>query len=200
MQQRGGQPLYLTLDVGHQVGQQHYQRPGRAEIGVYVMALRQGKHLPDLWLGGAEAADWMSEPDAAQRLMAYVEERPHLFAAPEDGDLYAWARTLGGYSPIVHLQQTDGHSSGHQPFNAKTNANGSVSPEKVLRALQASYDALEQDGLPLRVREIVLTIEVFAKTAERPAQTIQNIRETAEYWRRFVPEDGLSLSTLVAAL
>ncbi len=200
VQKRGGQPLYLTLDVGHQVGQRHYLRPGRVEIGVYVMALRQGKHVPDLWLGGAETADWLSEPDAAQRLMAYVEERPYLFAASEDGDLYEWARVLGGYSPIVHLQQTDGSSSGHQPFNAKTNANGIVLPEKVLRALQSAYAAAPQEGAPPRVREIVLTIEVFAKTAERPAQTIQNIRETADYWRRFVPEDGLSLSTLVASL
>lgn len=200
VQQGGGQPFYLTLDVGHQVGQRNFLRPGRAEIGVYIASLRQGKRPPDLWLGGAETADWMHEPDAAQRLMDYVEERPYLFASPEDGDLYEWARILGGYSPIVHLQQTDGSSSAHLPFTSKTNATGIVAPDKLLRALQAAYAGPELEGGPPRVKEIVLTIEIFARTAERPAQTLQHIRETAEYWRRFVPNDGLSLSSIVAAL
>ena len=44
--------------------------------------------------------------------MESIERRPYLFAEAHDGDPYAWLRALGRYSPIIHLQQTDGHGIG----------------------------------------------------------------------------------------
>jgi hypothetical protein len=46
------------------------------------------------------------------------------------------------------------------------------------------------------VEDIYLTIEMFSGTVERPARILANLRETAAYWRRFVPEDGMRLDEI----
>jgi hypothetical protein len=34
---------------------------------------------------------------------------------------------------------------------------------------------------------------------EYPTQIVKNVKESVEYWRRFIPEDGLSLDQLVGS-
>jgi hypothetical protein len=36
-------------------------------------------------------------------------------------------------------------------------------------------------------------------TAEKPSDILAKINESAAYWRRFVPEDGLTLDQLITA-
>ena len=107
---RSGAPLYLTLDVGHAVGQRNFLRP---------------------------TADT-------------TDDGRELYAQPHDGDPYAWLRALAAYSPIVHLQQTDGTVSAHRPFSRKYNESGIITPQRVLQAMKDSYDTPEAQGLPPR--------------------------------------------------
>lgn len=51
-----------------------------------------------------------------EQVLQEIDRYPYLFAAESDGDTYRWLEELGGYSPIVHLQQTTGTSSSHQPL------------------------------------------------------------------------------------
>ncbi len=191
-------PFYLTLDTGHQIGQRRFLRPEQTEVEAYIQAVNQGKPIPINWLTSLPFE--VREKPTAENLTTYIEARPYLFAALEDGDLYHWLRTLGCYSPIIHLQQTDGNISGHKPFTEANNRTGIVDPAKVLRAIWEAYQQPADAELPPPCANIYLTLEIFSGTAEYPAQTLANIRESAAYWRQFIPQDGLPLDRLIAQL
>ncbi len=195
-------PLYLTLDTGHQIGQRRFLRPEQADIETYVEAVNQGKTIPMKWL--ASLPFDTPETQTVDNLMTYIEDHPYLFATQEDGDLYHWLRTLGCYSPIIHLQQTDGNVSAHKPFTEANNRIGIVDPPKVLQAIWESYQQPTESAstlpFPPQCDDIYLTLEIFSGTAEYPAQSIANIRESAAYWRQYIPKDGLPLDELIAQL
>jgi len=189
VQQQAGVPFYLTLDVGHQVGQQYFQKPTREQVAAHLNG-----DAPDLWLGLPD------DTNNVEQVMDYIEAHPQFFAQPQDGDLYAWTRTLGCYSPIIHLQQTDGSASAHRPFTPQYNETGIVKGDLMLKALAESYaQALPINTLP-PTDEIYFTIEVFSGTAQRYPSIIDNLKATAAYWRQFIPEDGITLDEAVARL
>lgn len=194
---QGKAPFYITLDTGHQVGQKHYQKPSREQIEAVVDARRRGDDLPDVWLGPVEITPDSRDADAVDAWQQRIEARPYLFAEVQDGDVYAWLRRLGRYSPIIHLQQTDGNASAHRPFTEAFNRSGIIHGEQVLMALDDSCSQTASSGNEMPpVEDIYLTIEMFSGTAERPARILANLRETAAYWRRFVPEDGMRLDEI----
>jgi D-erythrulose 1-phosphate 3-epimerase len=121
-----------------------------------------------------------------------------MVAEAEDGDPYAWLRALAAYSPVIHLQQTDGIHSAHAPFTAKNNASGIITPARVLEAIKAAYDAPEADGMPPRVEDIYLTFEFFPGTAQRYETILPEIIESAAYWREIVREDGQTVDVSLA--
>lgn len=120
-------------------------------------------------------------------------------AGPEDADPYAWLERFAPYAPIIHLQQTDGTASAHRPFTERWNATGIIDPERVLAAIERAYAAPVDPEMPPRVERIALTLEIFTPTAERPADTLRHLAESAAYWRRWLPEDGLTPSEALAA-
>ena len=85
-----------------------------------------------------------------------MDRYPHLFAAEQDCDLYGWLEQVGCYSPIVHLQQSNGKSSSHLPFTAACNETGIVHPLKVLQAIARSYTKEPRPGMPRRCAEVYL--------------------------------------------
>lgn len=48
--------------------------------------------------------------------------------------------------------------------------------------------------------EICLTLEVFAGTAELPVDILNKVKDSAAYWRQFIPEDGMPLDELLKRL
>lgn len=195
---QGGAPLYITLDTGHQTGQRHFLRPEPAQVDAYIRARRSGGALPDLWLGYIVDSDWLDDGQPTHRLAEQIENHPQWFAEPQDADLYAWVQALGCFAPIIHLQQTDGSVSAHRPFTEKYNRDGIVTPQRLLSALYTAYQrAADALGLPPPCQDVYLTLEIFSGTAERPQHSLNNIRESAAYWREFIPRDGLTLDQLV---
>lgn len=215
---RGGAPFYITIDVGHQSGQSRYRRPSRDDLLGALDYIRSTGNSPEFWVGpepvlrhlrhaagaaGAAGATARARENvrAVQEIEALLDRYPHLFAREADGDPYAWLRELAGWSPIVHLQQTDGNTSAHRPFNEETNRTGIIEGGRVLRAIHEHYSNARDDGtLPPRVADIYLTLEIFSGTAETPERIRRNVRESAEYWRRFIPADGMGLDELVRLL
>ena len=187
-----GRDFYFTEDVGHH--HVKYQRPDRG-------ALAGGK-VRGVWLGTDRAFSLADRGGIStwELISAEMDANPQLFSSPEDGDCYAWLARLGCYSPIVHLQQTDGQTSAHLPFTQEENRRGKITGEKVLRALMRSYDRPEIAGMPSRCDEIYLTLEVFSSTTSIPHDLLDDYRTSVAYWRRFVPEDGMALDELVARL
>jgi D-erythrulose 1-phosphate 3-epimerase len=205
---RSRRPLYLTLDTGHQYGQRKFMRLPPARVRQLLREARvTGRLETGRWLGPASAyalfraavaAPEGAEDDCLQRLEQEMDRYPHLFAAWEDGDTYRWLEALGCYSPVIHLQQTDGSSSPHRPFTEENNRGGIIRGEKVLQAIAAAYSREPEPRMPPRCEEIYLTLEIFAGTADFPVDIIQGLAESVEYWRRYIPTDGLTTEELLA--
>lgn len=196
-------PFFITLDVGHQSGQHKFQWPEKHYLLELVNKVRAGADIAKAWLGSAKAYDKLhggieenlADEEIMQLLMNDIILYPHLFAQAKDTDTYAWLESLGCYSPIVHLQQTDGKTSAHWPFTEENNQKGIVEPEKVLQTLYQSYLQNEGSDLP-QCQEIFLTLEIFAKTADIPMDILRNMEQSVAYWRKFIPEDGVALDKL----
>jgi sugar phosphate isomerase/epimerase len=54
------------------------------------------------------------------------------------GDPYAWLEDLLPWSPIIHLQQTDGKADRHWPFSPEFNAVGIIEPRRVVDIVKHS--------------------------------------------------------------
>lgn len=190
--QESGRNFYFTEDVGHH--QRKFQRPSE---GQYLTT-----PYPDLWLGSDKAFALARERgiSAWPSIEEDMDKNPQLFASAKDCDCYQWLSELGCYSPIIHLQQTDGQTSAHILFTEKTNAWGIINPLKVLSALKASYDRPIDPGMPDRCTDIYLTLELYSGTASIIEQDWVGFEESARYWRNAIPEDGLPLDELVARL
>jgi sugar phosphate isomerase/epimerase len=144
-----------------------------------------------------------SVTEKSGRPFYFTEDVGHhtpVFQEGKDADCYAWLSEIGCYSPIIHLQQTDGKTSSHFPFTKERNAWGKIEGGKVLRALKASYETPPEKGMPPRCDKIYLTLELFFPTAAVVKDCLDDVRESAAYWRRFVPQDGMRLDTLCGAL
>jgi sugar phosphate isomerase/epimerase len=194
-------PAYVAVDTGHQTGQHRFLRPSSEEI---ASGLSGETPIPYL---GPESSYAICERaagrggagirDAVTRIEKEMDRYPHLFAASRDCDLYRWLEELGCYSPIVHLQQTNGRSSQHLPFLPACNEVGIVHPLKVLQALARSYDSPPRPGMPPRCEDIYLTFEIFPHTTDRRRDILGVLAESVEYWRQWVPQDGETLDSLI---
>lgn len=201
---RSGAPFYITADLGHMNGQQYFLKPDAGYVERAIVSAREGSPIRRLWLGSVAAHDTckravngeISVSRAVASIMADVEAHPHLFAAPEDASNDAWVRRAGCYSPIIHLQQTDGKSSPHWTFTPENNRNGIVRPDEFLRALKASYALPDDPAMPPKCGEITLTFEPFIATAGNTYDLLDDIAESVRCWRRWIPKDGLRLSEI----
>jgi sugar phosphate isomerase/epimerase len=183
-----GSSFYFTEDVGH-----HQSKFIKPEDSVLEQIC--GKPVQGIWLGSDSAYLCVGQGDLAG-LKTAVAKAPHLFAEPKDGDCYAWLSELGLYSPIIHLQQTEGRSSEHRPFTAANNAHGIIDGERVLKALKAAYGKGKK-GVINPCENIYLTLELFAGTSAFPRDLLSDIRESVDYWRKWIPEDGMRLDRLI---
>jgi hypothetical protein len=111
---------------------------------------------------------------------------------------YVWLERLACYSPIIHLQQTDGKSSSHRAFTKENNRHGIIHGDKVLNAIATACSQESEPDLPPHSPEIYLTIEVFSGTADIPHDILDRLTETVAYWRKYVPQDGLTLQEVLA--
>ena len=189
---RSGRGFYFTEDLGHHTTR--FMRPDRDTVAA--------RSTRGVWLGTDRAFSLADQggSSAWDQLAAEMDANPQLFSTAEDGDCYAWLERLGCYSPIIHLQQTDGQTSAHLPFTEDRNRWGRITGDRVLRALKRSYDTPAPAAMPERCDEIYLTLEVFSATTSIPHDLLEDYRATVQYWRRFVPEDGLALDVLVGRL
>ena len=198
-----GAPVYLTLDTGHQSGQRRFLAPTEETLHTFYDAIQQGQKT-SVYLGTTAHYEALAEIvrqglsftafcEEAQR---FCVEHSYMFSRFEDGDPYRWIETFGCYSPIVHLQQTDGTFSKHKSFTAQNNAQGIITPPEVLQALYRSSQHSDWPGLK-KVDHVYLTLEIFLPTACDSRVALEEIAESAKYWRHYIPQDGLELVELI---
>ncbi|MHC4962202.1 MAG: hypothetical protein ACYTGA_08785, partial [Planctomycetota bacterium] len=85
----------------------------------------------------------------------------------------------------------------HKPFNDEYNGTGIIKGRQVLEMIARAYQAANRQSLPPVCEDIYLTIEVFSGTGDMPNDIIHRLRQTVEYWRQFVPTDGVHLDRLL---
>ena len=195
-------PFYITIDTGHQSGQRRFLRPDSEKIAQMLQKKQNGDFIPELWLGSSQAFDIFDKADPADReavdaICDDIKKHGYMFAGYDDGCTYRWLSELGRYSPIIHLQQTDGVSSSHLPFTPEYNEKGIIKGEKVISSLYDSFINSSSDvGMPPCPDKIYLTLEMFTGTAAINRTQLDKMSRTVEYWRRFIPRDGMKLSEL----
>lgn len=197
---RAGSACYVTIDTGHQVGQRKFLQPSVEAIKAAAI------NGPDsTWLG-PESAYQLAESRAGRedadhlgaQISTQIDANPQFFAQDRDGDLYEWVRDVGRYSPLMHLQQTDGTGSHHAPFTKVNNEHGIVHPRPLFEALLDSYAQPVADDMPPPVDTVSVSFEIFSGTAEKRREVLAKMRESVDYWRAAIPTDGLPLSELLS--
>lgn len=192
-------PSYVTIDVGHMVGQRKFLMPKRGQI------VRAVKEKQNIWLGSDRAQrlfeDGMRNESGIEEIADRIEEDVHaheyLFAERLDSDMYNWLEALGCYSPIIHLQQTDGKTSGHAAFTPETNKEGIVRGDKMLESIKKSYEVNREKPLQDMTEDIYLSFEIFGANTETGREIIAKLQQSIDYFRQWVPEDGMRLDELV---
>lgn len=204
-------PFYIAVDVGHMVGQRKYRLPSTALIVQAVEMQRAQGRIRGIWLGPEygyrmveEQALQSSRSDFifAENLRLELQSSyAYMFSFNEqDDDPHAWLEELGAYSPIIHLQQTNGKTSSHAPFTAETNKEGIISPRSVLEALKRSYAMPDNPSMPPRTDRITLAFEIFISNVKYPHDALDELKETAQYWKQYIPRDGMTLDEALSLL
>jgi len=190
--QESGRDFYFTEDVGH-----HHVKFIRRD----KETLRENGPC-GTWLGTDKAYELANEfgIDAWDSIEAEMDRSGHLFSEPKDGDCYEILRQLGCYSPIIHLQQTNGTSSAHLPFTDEENAKGIIRGPQILQAIKESYESEPDGDMPARTDEIYLTLEVFSYSTSILNNVLCDYRKSVDYWRQYIPEDGLRLDDLCSRI
>ena len=202
-----GLPVYLTLDTGHMSLQRRFLPPSPEQLAELGTAVSRGQSTP-VYFGTRTVYEALCQ--AVRRgacgagLTAAATELAgrfaYQFSAPEDAVPVNWLDRFGAFAPIIHLQQTDGHSSSHQSFTARTEKAGIIHAPDVLRALARSVRQAVPPGFPPRVEHVYLTLEPFLPTACNSRLFLDEIAESAGYWRRYVPVDNMDLAEAVDRL
>lgn len=190
---KAGNPMYITIDTAHQVGQHSFLPPTDEQL---KQMLKTGD-TKGFTLGRKVSEMIRAKKHSFDEVKQTLDEYAYLFSKPEDSDVFKWFSELGCYSPLVHLQQTDGTYSGHKPFTQKFNQTGIIDPKKVFAAIAESYDRQTEPGMPPKVKEIYLAFEIFFGITESSQSIIEALRESVEYWREYIPKDGLTLDELL---
>ena len=157
-------------------------------------------NLRGVWLGSDKAYSLANSKASLDDVNQDIKDNPQLFMKDTEVGCYETLRELGCYSPIIHLQQTNGETSAHLPFTESENKKGIIKGKKVLLALKESYDRPNDESMPKRVDNIYMTLELFSGTTSIMNDVLDDCRESVCYWRKFIPEDGVSLDKLVERL
>lgn len=180
-----GKPLYTTIDTAHMAGQNLFYYPSDEELRTMIAAhSAKGCRLPDemkyMVDNGTNLAD----------LQKTAKRYEFWFSEHGDEDVYRWLEEVSCYSPVMHLQQTDGSYSSHKPFIKKYNENGIIKPKEVLRSIVKCYDQTVDGNMPPRVQDIYLAYEIFFGITDSKEDIISALKETVAYWRDVIRVDG----------
>ena len=92
-----------------------------------------------------------------------------------DNDPYVWLEELGRYSPVVHVQQTDGQYDRHWPFSEEYNQQGIIKMDKVL-------EALDKSG----TKEVFVFLEAMHPFEIEENKVLADLDESFEYLKQFI--------------
>ncbi len=180
-----GCPLYTTIDTAHMAGQNLFYFPSDEELQSMIAARSAKEYrLPDEMKYMVENRTNLADMKKAAKRYEYW------FSQPGDEEVYHWLEEVSCYSPIMHLQQTDGTYSSHRPFTKKFNETGIIKPREVLRSIVKCYDQTVDENMPPRAEDIYLAYEIFFGITDSKEDIISALKESVAYWRDVIRVDG----------
>ena len=202
VKRRSGKDFYVTEDVGHHCP--FYNRPDPDQIREAYQRYQKDGYI-SIWLGSRKAQELFTQKagdkideDIVKAIMADMDENVGMFSTPRDTDCYEWLKEMGCYSPVIHIQQTDGTYSSHKGFTAENNAKGKIHPVKILEAIQESYNRIGTHvDMPKPCEDIYLIQELYLSTKDIGYQGLHTLKESTDYLRKFIPRDGMTISELL---
>jgi len=111
-----------------------------------------------------------------------------------DLDYLEWIKRFGAFSEVIHLQQTTPEASHHWPFTDQGNERGHVEMQKVLDTLVASHEAAENSPITEALApadRCWLVLEAIPGSTKNEETLLEELKISAEYLHRFVPEGGM---------
>jgi sugar phosphate isomerase/epimerase len=108
-----------------------------------------------------------------------------------------WLRHFAPVSEVIHLQQTTPEASAHWPFIPEYNAQGHVDVQSVLAAIVEGHRRFDSSPLAeymAPAERNFLIVEVIPGSTTTEERLLEDLGQTANYLRRFVPEGGLIFS------
>ncbi|WP_338559459.1 TIM barrel protein [Erwinia sp. E_sp_B04_7] len=117
------------------------------------------------------------------QLMADIDHGDVTSDNPRDYDPYAWAESVPGCSPIIHIKQSMQDKGGHRPFTADYNVNGRIQPQPLL-------DALQRGGA--KDNEICLELS-FKEREPSDRLVVRHIAESVAFWQPWIDTGAQNL-------
>ncbi len=178
-------PLYTTIDTAHMAGQAGFYMPSDRQFEEMINS-RSAKafRLPD------EMKFMISKGTTLAELKKAANRYEYWFSNKGDEDLFCWLQEVSCYSPIMHMQQTDGSYSAHRPFTEQYNKTGIVNPKDVLEAIVKCYDKSIEKDMPPRAQDIYLAFELFFGVTDTKEAIISAMKESVSFWRDVIKQDG----------
>jgi hypothetical protein len=108
-----------------------------------------------------------------------------------------WLRRFGATAELIHLQQTTRDASHHWPFTPEYNEKGAVRIEAVLEALAESHRAYADSPVAEHLPPVdrhYLVCEIIPGSTKTETRLLDELKTTAAYLRRWIPEGGLVVS------
>lgn len=112
----------------------------------------------------------------------------------DDLDYVAWLQRFGAVAEVVHLQQTTPDASHHWPFTEECNRKGHIRMEAVLQALRYAHEHYRDQPFAAYVPPVKrqwLVAEIIPGSTKREDVLLEELKASAEYLYRYVPEGGV---------
>ena len=169
--QRRDELMKIGLDCWREVAE-HARARGLTWLFWEPMSV--GRELGHTLKDTQSLQDWIDAGDLPIPLkpMVDIDHGDVTSQDPADIDPYAWAQRFATQSPIIHIKQSSMNKGGHWPFTAQYNADGRITPEKLLSAVKAGGGHDNELCLELAFRE--------REPADR--SVVAAIRESVAYW------------------
>lgn len=154
----------LTI-LAAQLGQRHF-------LWEFMPSPREIPHTPD---ESIELLQEVNDGAAVPVQLCFDLGHCNSYDFAQPGDPYAWLEKLLPYSPVIHLQQTDGKADHHWSFSRAYDAVGIINPQRVVEIARSS---------PF---ETVYLLFEFGHAFDAPdQQVIDEHKESVERWSKWL--------------
>lgn len=121
----------------------------------------------------------------------------HYGLSGPDLDYREWLRALAPFAEVVHLQQTTPDASAHWAFTEPYNSRGHIDISEVIGAIEEAHREVASNPVAKHLAPVDhtwLIAEIIPGSTKNETDLLRELRESAEFLHRYLPEEGLRLS------